>query len=502
MLRTGLHKSPINQGKKAAVTALHRAYQDTAHRLANGQWRLLFENGRLDKNAKLRVSSVLSARYIQTCQYQVVAVLAGYLGNCAEMFKRAVRGASLSQEVQVQLLYLNKYKLWYKKEVKMQGVSLPVEVLRLARNIMRGVFKRCRKPRVSGINLALDEKVATLEVADTASTFPYWVKLSTLQAGKPIRLPVAANPWFAGIQGEVKAFVQLNRLENGDYVVGVIKEINASPYQPKLDMLGLDVGMNVLLATSEGDLLGQGVFDKLVRWDTALTRLARNRQKAGLPVRSRRYDSQVSRMRAFLKNEVHRTLRAALLKHRPACVSVEVLDFRSPRLSRRMNRLVQNFGRSVFNDALAKFSEEYGFEVADENPAYSSKACSQCHYVDDRNREGDRFCCLHCGYHTHADVNAANNHAQRARFSRRSGCVNASKYVKREAILQSLVKGFATRKRLAYLRRMLIEHPELEKQRRRHSSPCLCMLTNPYFKDVLAPIVASAARVRSRSQPL
>jgi hypothetical protein len=53
-------------------------------------------------------------------------------------------------------------------------------------------------------------------------------------------------------------------------------------------------------------------------------------------------------MRHLLKNEVHRTLKQAILRHRPAHVAVESLDFRSPELSRRMNRLVQNFGRKVF----------------------------------------------------------------------------------------------------------------------------------------------------------
>lgn len=499
MLRTGVHNCPVNLGKKAKVQELHAEYQQTAVRIASAQWRLLFETGSLNRLEKVKTPSKLSKRYLQTCQYQVVAALTGYLGNCAAMFKRAVREATFDNETtRVQLLFLNKYKKWYAAEVAMQGVAIPAHVLRLARNIMRGVLKQNRKPRLQRINMALDEKVAIVEPATQCNAYPYWVKLSTLTSGKPVYLPVANNPWFDAINGQRKAFVQLNRRDDGEYVVGLVKEVNPTPYTPQLDVLGLDVGLRVLLSTSEGDLLGQNVIDKLLRWDTAITTLARNRQKAGLPVRSPRYDKLVKRVRAFLKNEVHRTLRQALLRHRPACVSVEVLDFRSPRLSRRMNRLVQNFGRTMFQEALAKYAEEYGFTVVDENPAYSSQECSHCHYVDARNRQGDRFSCLHCGYRTHADVNASNNHAQRARATMRSGG-KSSRYVKRAEILQKLVKGFGTRKRLAFLRRKLLEDPTLLQQRR-HSSPCLCMLSNPYFKDVLAPIVARVAG--TGAQPL
>lgn len=497
MLKTGNYKSPVNLAKIAKLDHLWLAYRNTGHGLAAGQWQLFFTKGKFDKNAKLHISSRLSGRYIQTCQYQVVGTLTGYLGNCANYFARIVQEIPdklISSLTRIQLLYLNKYRAWYSKSVSMQGNAIPAETLRLTRNIMRGVFKRMRKPRFNNMNLALDEKVAVVEDAKKPGHFKRWVKLSTLDKYKPIYLPVAENPWFDKLPGEMKAFVQINKNDKHGYMVGLVKDVVENHYLSNTKVLGLDVGLRTLLATSDGDLHGTNVFSKLLKWDSAISTLARNRQKAGLRVRSKRYDKLVNRVRAFLKNEVYRTLNRVLMLHKPAEVCVEVLDFRSPDMSRRMNRLVQNFGRRVFNDALAGYAKQFGFTISNSQAAYSSKECNRCHYVDDRNRKGDLFSCLHCGHRSHADVNASRNHKDRVCCSRRSRSKKVL-YVKRMDVLQRLLDDFATPSRLATLRRKVLADPHLLSLKRRHSSPGLfCMLTNPYFQKKLAPWRALLAK--------
>ncbi|RTH98934.1 transposase, partial [Thermus scotoductus] len=89
---------------------------------------------------------------------------------------------------------------------------------------------------------------------------------------------------------------------------------------------------------------------------------------------------------------------------------VERLDLRSPELSRRMNRLLSNFGRRYLKEKLARLGELYGIKVVEVNPAYSSQACSRCGYVDPRNRRDTQtFVCQACGHRGNAQVNAARN---------------------------------------------------------------------------------------------
>ncbi|WP_135826003.1 RNA-guided endonuclease InsQ/TnpB family protein [Halorussus ruber] len=56
-------------------------------------------------------------------------------------------------------------------------------------------------------------------------------------------------------------------------------------------------------------------------------------------------------------------------------------------------------------------AEEYGIEVDDVAPAYTSQRCShsECGFTHEDNRDGDEFECLKCGKELHADYNAARN---------------------------------------------------------------------------------------------
>ena len=56
-------------------------------------------------------------------------------------------------------------------------------------------------------------------------------------------------------------------------------------------------------------------------------------------------------------------------------------------------------------------AEEYGIDVDDVAPAYTSQRCShsECGFTHEGNRERDEFECLKCGKELHADYNAARN---------------------------------------------------------------------------------------------
>ncbi|WP_341731782.1 zinc ribbon domain-containing protein [Microcoleus sp. EPA2] len=48
------------------------------------------------------------------------------------------------------------------------------------------------------------------------------------------------------------------------------------------------------------------------------------------------------------------------------------------------------------------------------NPKYSSQKCRSCGHIDQSNRDGEKFICVECGYHEHADIGAAKTIRDRA----------------------------------------------------------------------------------------
>jgi putative transposase len=78
------------------------------------------------------------------------------------------------------------------------------------------------------------------------------------------------------------------------------------------------------------------------------------------------------------------------------------------RLSRRLRRILTTAGRAAVTLKLESLREDYGIEVREENPAYSSQHCDGCSYVAKSNRRTRAlFRCGFCGKTVHADIGGA-----------------------------------------------------------------------------------------------
>ena len=75
-----------------------------------------------------------------------------------------------------------------------------------------------------------------------------------------------------------------------------------------------------------------------------------------------------------------------------------------------LNRSILERGWGTFVEKLEYKSEWKGGELVKVDPKNTSRMCSVCGYVDEKNRKTqDKFLCLQCGHKEHADVNAAKN---------------------------------------------------------------------------------------------
>jgi len=472
MLRTYRLEHSANRGKQDSVIATIGEYRKVAKNIADFQWRRFYEDARpFYKYLSIKhIYSLLSERYKQTCQWQVVSVLNSFIANRKNDFIMTVLHSSLSEETKIALLTINKYNLWYRKGLR----DIDTDTLKLARKIFNHIMSGHRKPSFKNISMHLDNKVALIsgKVDGKAVNFDYWIRLSTLNKGNPVYLPVMTNQYFEDIEGELKNFCQIGLTDNNELTVSFIKEVpdKKDTYKPVTDRISIDTGLKTLFATNTGDLFGKRFYDTLLRFDTLITTLASNRQKQGLRIRSSRYDKLVNRLRAYLENEINRCLNRLVTLYIPAEIVVERLDFRHPKLSKRMNRLISNFGKSIIKAKLASLSEEYGIIVTESNAVYSSQECSVCGYIDKKNRKDQAvFKCRFCGTNLHADVNAARNHLAR------SSCGVINVYKSKKVVLHILVSRF-----LSILSDM--EH----KFGMPHSKAKGLLSGNPYFKEALA----------------
>ena len=460
--RTDLLPTAMNPGKAAAVRELLRAWRRAARAVAADQWTRLFRDGSFAKNLSAAQEAAapgvaaakaeIGAQRLQMVRYQVVGTLSSFIANRQNEFAEIIaRHEGFDERTRHMLRVVNKAGAWFdlRRDVVMPDTreSVPETVRDLARRIMRHVLGRHRRPSFQRVNMVIDRRQATLAEARHASAFPLWLRLGTLERSRRVEIPLQPHPYFERREGRRCQTVQVNEDRDGRIRVGVVTDVSApfaerrAVYTPLRDDLAIDFGLSTLIATDAGDRMGRGALEHLERLDRRLMRIARHRQKAGLKVRSRRYDRAVRQLRGWLRTEINRILNRLVYLHRPAHLTVERLDFRMPGLSRRMNRILSNCGRAVLRAKLRDLEERYGVTHTEVNAAYSSQTCSHCGWTERANRRSrSEFRCRCCGRRMHADVNAARNLG-----ARRSCPVMGNPRRGRRAVLDEALRRFAER---------------------------------------------------------
>jgi putative transposase len=434
VLRTFEMPCALNAGKEQQICDVYRAYVPLLVKACAMQYRRVLSGKKIYNCADPKLlETILSERYKRSANNQACETLSSWAALVEISVREIVKNLShLSFERKNRLLYVNASQHWYHTEQdgtylvpgsvldeatgKHQKVAgtfdvVSVEDMKLLRCIVKHVRKHLvRLPNLSKVRtMKLDGPVCQWEPPKTAESFDYWIRFSTLTKGKPILLPVRSTFHEQERCGVWTNATQITVPKTGPVVIRMIKD--ATPeYRPipTGGVVGLDWGMKTLFATSEGDLMGRSFYTWLLNIDSELTTLTASLQRQGIkPNNSHRYRAMQSRIRAYAKNEINRTLNRIVDLYDPSVLVVEELDFRHGGLSRCLNRVISRTGRAQVKRKLQDLAQDRGLEVTIVPAPYSSQECVGCGFVDDRNRVKEDFRCKFCGRKGHADIEAA-----------------------------------------------------------------------------------------------
>ena len=453
-----------SKNKLTKVVDVLDEYRICCTNISRRQWRLFHYGEKLNKMEDLWYldKSRLSERFKRNCTYQVDGQLKSFISNRQNEFIKKVCNSSIEDEQRKTLLLINSMELWYATE----HTLFEKEDLWLARKIFKRLLDKNRKPNFKKCNMLLNSNVAKIIPADKKRTigFDYWIQFSTLTKGKPIMIPVLSNEYFNSIEGILKQSVQLNFSKKKELTVAFMKEIPKKIIVFKTDEVNLDFGLKSLFTNYDGSMFGKSFYNILLKYDKIISELSKNLQKQGIKLKqSSRYNNVVAKLRAYIKNEINRVINVIVRLYNPKKITLERLNFKDSHLSKKLNRILRNCGRSVIEEKFESLKNIQGIKIAEINPAYTSQECSDCHYVDKKNRPNqETFRCKNCRMTINADVNAA-----RVNRYRSSMPELANIYTNRKIVLHKLVTLF------------MVRNPRLNSKA--HS----LILENPYFKDNL-----------------
>jgi transposase len=264
--------------------------------------------------------------------------------------------------------------------------------------------------------------VVVLEVSND-STFDYWLRISTLEKRRTIRIPVKLADYHRkALEGKsINSSVTLNRRGDGWWLTLSYEEKVAVQTKPDAPVIGIDVGIANFLTSSDGK--HYGTFHGKLRERQKRDREKRRRKaklraclkKKGVEKLPSTSSKSGQRLTHHVRQEINRAVNVCLDEHPGARIAYEALSVSSMKFkARAMNAYLRASNLARIPEKIAWETAKRGMAATTVKSAYSSQECSVCHYPDRANRPDQQtFCCIVCGYCTHADHNAALNVARR-----------------------------------------------------------------------------------------
>ena len=197
---------------------------------------------------------------------------------------------------------------------------------------------------------------------------------------------------------------------NGHWYVLIVCDLGDAPPQRQGEAVGLDVGLKVFLADSEGQTVENPRCycrsqKKLRR---AQRKLSRRRKGSGRRKKAARQVAQrhlkVARQR---KDFLHKT--ALTYVGRYAVIVVEDLDTCNMVKNHHLAKAIADAGWSMFVSILDSKAESAGCRVHKVPPHFTSQRCSSCGEIVQKSLSIRTHVCGFCGYVEDRDINAAKN---------------------------------------------------------------------------------------------
>lgn len=403
-----------NADKVAQLDALAHEYMRVC------QWYTSYfcEQGAADRTIALQIESTLSDKWHRCAVRRGASVAQSWLAN------RARRWQEYQEELTDYQAHPDEHvpdeplppgcRVRFNMATGRQTVTYPEGTRRSYR--ARPNWTEPTPPHLNKTVLLAESDVATLRPAEASASFPLWLRVSTLTAGKRIDLPVTLAAYHREqLQGrDVDGDVYLFRQDDGWWLQLSYHEQPAVTSDAASPAVGVDVGIASFITTSLGDQYGT-FRGKLAQRHQREREKRRRKAKLRACLKKkgvRKLPSLTNtRLARHVRQEINRAVNQFYADYAHFQVVYEDLSVRTMRCkTRRMNAYLYASNLGHLPKQLAWGAQKRGVRISAVNPAYTSQACPVCQYVSRANRPNQQtFCCGACGYTAHADRVGARN---------------------------------------------------------------------------------------------
>jgi IS605 OrfB family transposase len=237
-------------------------------------------------------------------------------------------------------------------------------------------------------------------------------QVSIWTTGKRERMPFACGDFQMDVltRGLIKQSDLILR-RDGKWFLNVAVTLPDVLEQKVADVLGVDLGIAIIAADSDGNKFSGNKLNKIRHRNQALRRKL---QSKGTPSAKRLLKKRSRKESRFVADTNHKISKqiVSLAKRTSRGIAIEELDGIRGRIKARLQERTTLHGWSfaqlgMFLDYKAKRA---GLPLVKVDPRFTSQRCNECGHTEKANRKTrDEFLCKACGHSAHADTNGAMN---------------------------------------------------------------------------------------------
>jgi len=245
------------------------------------------------------------------------------------------------------------------------------------------LFNEKVKPRHNARRMILSSQIISIEQG--RNSFDLWIILSSI--GKKIKISIP-----------VKKHRHYNQFDSWKLSSSIVitqtyiqfsfeKEVNSKKESGAI--IGMDVGINHLIATSDKEFIGNDI-------KSLIANIKRKRQGSKAYIRAKK----------TLKYCMNKVVKEYFNNKDLRLVIVEKLHnlkrFASGR-SKEFRKTLSNWNYRELLEIIQKHTENNRVSFRSVSPYKTSQMCPVCNHTQRENRNGENFKCLECGFSEQAD---------------------------------------------------------------------------------------------------
>ena len=214
--------------------------------------------------------------------------------------------------------------------------------------------------------------------------------------------------WHRPIGGEIKV-VRIRR-QAGKWYACFACEVEEQPLKPTGQAIGIDVGIQHLLATSDNEIVDNPRWYRnaqakvrILQRRVARRKLGGSHRKKAVLALQRQHEYIVNSRKDFLNKVAH----SLIIRY--DCIILENLQINGMVRNRHLSKSILDAGWGYLKQRLADKAAEAGRQLILVSPSYTSRTCSACGALFEGLSLADRWIECSCGLSKDRDVNAALN---------------------------------------------------------------------------------------------